>query len=515
MKHKYYSNSFFTKSLFVITVIFLSIYTLNAQDDPYEWMKNAAKAKPVSKSELPAVTITTQSPVWKRVNRAPLQFKPIEMVDKNGRRILPDEIITLRNGKKITAKEFFETLNDIEKKLNAQGQSLRNNNQRVASFTETKKNYLEGRVQYLPKPIAGLRSKDEIKTILNPSKKIGAIQLKPIGQYSPEEKKKIQLMHFQDKKGQLIVKPIPKALTPILQPLPSSVPFKTIYNVTSKDWNIGNVNTVQAGISGDLIREIKVYSIDFLDPEKSKMELKVTAKGRVYGSLFGNSLDLMNVKTEFFSPSGQSQNMTSNLFVSLGGTTVLNLTKAHTDIQTMTGRQDLSIQKEFPVRIPIVAGIDFVGRLGVEGVGGVEYGASMGRMFAGVQIKPLAELNGDAEAGIQLVHLLEGGVGFNLTFLRGNLDLQAFIGVMGGNENQLLIAETYYYGYELSTLNGKIYCYWELCSPIPIPFVDDCYRKEHILFDWVGYNKSGTIAEGNKQYIINRAERVNTGIDKQ
>lgn len=515
MKHKYHSNSLFTKSLFVITVICLPIHTLNAQDNPYERMKKAAKAKPVYKSELPAVTVTTKSPVWKSVFKSPIQYKPIEMVDKTGRRILPDEIITLKNGKKITAKEFFETLNAIEKKLNAQGQSLRNSNQRLASFTETKKNYLEGRVQYLPKPIGGLRSKDEIKTILNPSKKIGPFQLKPINQYTPEEKKKIQLVSFQNNKGQLTVKPIIKTARPVLQIPPASVPFKTIYNVTSKDWNIGDVNTFQAGISGDLTREVKVYSIDFLDPEKSKMELKVAAKGRVYGSLYNNSMDLMNVKAEFFSPSDVTRNMTSNLFISLGGTTVLNLTTPYNDIQTITGRQDLDIQKEFPVRIPIVAGIDFVGRLGVEGVVGVEYDASFGRMFAGLQLKPLAEINGYAEAGVQLVHMLEGGVGFNLTFLRGNLDLQAFIGVMGGNENQLLIAETYYYGYEVSTLNGKVYCYWEFCSPIPLPFIDDCYRKEHTLFEWSGYSKSGTIDEGNKQYIINRAERVNTGVDKQ
>ena len=506
---------YLTKTLILSAIFCILFNQVKAQEDPYHRMKIAASARPVYKSELHAVIVTPTSPVWKSASKSPIQYKPIEMVDKNGRHIQPDEIITLKNGNKITAKEFFETLNDIEKKLNVQGHSLHVNNQKVASFTDTRAKFLEGRLQNLPKPIAGIRTKEEIEKILNPSIKVGTIQLKPISQYTSEERRKLKSVSFHDNMGRVTIKPKNKTIAPVLQIPPPSVPFKTISNVTSKDWSIGDINTFQAGISGDLTREVKVYSIDYFDPEKSKIELKVAAKGRVYGSIYGNSMDIMNVSTEFYSPSDQSQNMTSNLIVSLGGMTVLNLTTPYTDIETIRGRQDMSIHKEFPVRIPIVAGMDFVGRLGVEGVVGVEYDASMGRMFAGLQVKPLAELNVYAEAGFQLVRLLEGGVGYKMTFLRGNLDLEAFIGVMGGNENQLLIAETYYYGYEISTLSGQVYCYWELCSPIPLPFVDDCYRKEHILFDWIGNSESGTMDEGNKQYIINRGERSNTTIDKQ
>ncbi|MEO7923240.1 MAG: hypothetical protein ABIR30_06135 [Chitinophagaceae bacterium] len=435
------------------------------------------------------------------------------MIDRNGRRISPDEIITLKTGKKITAKEFFASLNEIEQKLNAQGHSLRNNNQKVASYTVTPKKFLDGRVASLSKPIAGLRTEKEIKAILDPTKKIGDITLKPVGQYTLNQKNKLRMLNFTESKGLVSAKQINRKLTYATQPPPSSVPLKTIYNVSSKDWPIGYANTFQAGISGDLIREAKIFSIDPVDAEKNKMETRVIAKGRVYGSIYNNSMDLMAVKGEFFSTTDPSRNNTANLFISLGGIVVVNETTGYSDTKTFTGRQDLDINKDFPVRIPIVAGIDFVGRVGVEGVVGVEYGASLDRTFSAIQLKPLAEINGFAEAGVQLVHLLGGGVGINLTFLRGNLDLQAFIGSMGGNQEQLLIAETYYFGYEVSTLNGKLYCYFELCSPIPLPFIDDCYRKEHILFDWIGYLESGTIAEGNKQYIINRISKAGSGTD--
>ena len=89
---------YLTKTLILSAIFCILFNQVKAQEDPYHRMKIAASARPVYKSELPAVIVTTKSPVWKSVSKSPIQYKPIEMVDKNGRHIQPDEIITLKNG---------------------------------------------------------------------------------------------------------------------------------------------------------------------------------------------------------------------------------------------------------------------------------------------------------------------------------------------------------------------------------------------------------------------------------
>src|SRR5882724_11562964 len=53
--------------------------------------------------------------------RTAVAHKPLDMVDKNGKKISPYTMIDLSNGKKVKAGEHFAKLNDFEKKLNELG----------------------------------------------------------------------------------------------------------------------------------------------------------------------------------------------------------------------------------------------------------------------------------------------------------------------------------------------------------------------------------------------------------
>src|SRR5262249_21720396 len=68
-----------------------------------------------------------------KVNERPaIPHKPLTTVDpKTGKRVAPDTLLTMPNGKKVKASEAFAELNRIEKKLNAVGHTLRDKSKRV------------------------------------------------------------------------------------------------------------------------------------------------------------------------------------------------------------------------------------------------------------------------------------------------------------------------------------------------------------------------------------------------
>src|SRR5262245_53855648 len=82
-----------------------------------------AQTPPIVK-QAPAVT---PRPDLVRINRRPaIPFKPFEMRDpKTGNPIPPNTVITLPNGKRMTAQQYFDQLNQLEQKFNQIGYSLR------------------------------------------------------------------------------------------------------------------------------------------------------------------------------------------------------------------------------------------------------------------------------------------------------------------------------------------------------------------------------------------------------
>jgi hypothetical protein len=62
------------------------------------------------------------------VKKAAIPFVPFLMIDPStGKVVLPDDIITLYDGAKVKAKEYYGKLNEMEQKLNAWGYSIKNN----------------------------------------------------------------------------------------------------------------------------------------------------------------------------------------------------------------------------------------------------------------------------------------------------------------------------------------------------------------------------------------------------
>ncbi len=62
------------------------------------------------------------------IKKPPITFKPF---DYNFFKITKNQVITLENGNKITGEEFLKEINDIEKKLNSYGYSLRDKEEEI------------------------------------------------------------------------------------------------------------------------------------------------------------------------------------------------------------------------------------------------------------------------------------------------------------------------------------------------------------------------------------------------
>ncbi|MGZ5220336.1 MAG: hypothetical protein ACXWC7_09660, partial [Chitinophagaceae bacterium] len=238
----FYSTSALNKttaSLLLLPLLIAGILNndVNAQASPFEKLKTASQAAPVLKMSAPGVVISAASPVLKTNSRVPIAFKPFELKDKNARIINPNEKVTLKNGKTLTAKAAIDELNAIEKKLNAQGYSLRDGGAVNASEVVTNKEDLDGKVSMIPSS-SPLKSAAQIKQSMATTKNVGNVVLKPFHEYSVEEKKNLQGFYFNQENNQLKVQKLSRPIVAVKSFL-STLPLKTINETSVNNWAFG------------------------------------------------------------------------------------------------------------------------------------------------------------------------------------------------------------------------------------------------------------------------------------
>jgi hypothetical protein len=488
---------------------------------PFGRLKKEAQKSAVVKSKMEPVKITVDNTKWKKTPKTKIKFVPFKLEDENGKTIPANEKVTLKNGKIITAQQLINKANFLEKKLNAQGYTLRNTNKKIVSKTVTKNEFLDGRLTTAPKAIGPIKRGAELKNFMGLEKKVRVsylsknpffkirkktITLKPYSMYSAKEKIEINKYVFSNASETVVAKKISRPWDVIRIKAGQFGNLKKIYEVSktvNKNWSFGDPSTFQAIMEGTLHRYAKIYPFDPKNPEKSKSEFKVSATGKAKGSLFGNSMDILNASCEFYAPSDLTKKMSAKIQIKALGKTLFNMNKQYAQKATFSRIFANTFDVSFEIEVPIVSGIDFKGLIGAKGEVGFEYGGKILRTVAVVNAYPMVNLQGYAEAGVEFLDLLGGGVGGKLTFIKGELDLQAFTGIWNQNSEQIVLGINYYFGYDLEVLSGSIYAYLEAC----VKYIG-CYRPvEHQLFKWNGYKSSGTIAEGQKTFnLANIAE---------
>jgi len=466
-----------------------------------------------------SVKITINDPNWKGRSKAKIKFVPFKLEDKNGRAIPPNRMITLKNDKKSTAQEAIDKLNKIEQKLNAQGYSLRNRSPNTISRTITGNKHLDGRRASAPKSVGALKKSTALKRYMSLEKKVGiastffnsnkkSITLKPYSMYTESEKKEINQYNFSKKSdGGVIAKKIvvprhyQKLRTKRFANLSAITEYKPTDNVAN--WNFGNPNSFHASFEGRLHRYAKIYPFDSKNPEKNKSEFNVSATGKVKGTILNNSMDILYASAEFNAPSNVSKKMTAKIQVKVLGSTIFNESKSHAQEASFSDDPSISFDNSFEFEVPIIAGLDFVGLIGAKGEVGFEYKGEIQRTVALIEAKPIVNLTGYGKAGLEFAEVFGGGVEGELSFIKGNLELQAYSGIFNQNSEQIVVGINHYFGYDINMLSGSLDAYAEACVPDFVPiYGGDCKRFTHNVFKWDGFKTSGTIAEGSFTHTL-------------
>ncbi len=490
----------------------------NKGNDPYERLKVAANKTTVLESKMKPVVITVNDPNWQGTSKEKIKFVPFKLEDNNGRAVPPNRSITLKNGIITTAQKAINKLNKAERKLNAQGYSLRNKTPKTISRTYTSNIYLDGRKATAPKSVGALKKGAVLKKYMSLEKKVGiatsfdnikgkTITLKPYSMYTEREKKEVNKYIFSNTSGTIMAK---KLIVPR-----RFKKFKTkrfanlskIYEHKPKDnyanWSFGDPNSFQASIEGTLHRYAKIYPFDPKNPEKNKSEFNVSATGKAKGTLRNNSIDIINATCEFNAPSDVSKDMTAKIQIKFLGTTIINETKSHAQKTSISKNHSKSFDNSFEFTVPIIAGIDFVGLIGAKGEVGFEYEGKIERTIASIKAKPIANIRAYGKAGVEFAQVFGFGVEGELSFIKGNLDLQAYAGIFNQNSEEIVVGINHYLGYDINILSGSLDAYAEACIPDFVPFKGgDCKRYTHNIFEWDGFKASGTIDEDSLTYTL-------------
>ena len=478
--------------------------------DPFIRLKKLAEKGSVKKSKLASVTIAKNNPNWKRAKKSPIKHIPFENLQENGKPYPKNHTVTLKNGKRMTSQAYLKEINALEKKLNNEGRSLRDK-ERNTKFV-TNRNVLDGRRALAGKSVAPFKKEKEVQqfmslqqvvTVPNPTGRPSRIVLKPYSSYTTAERSKIGSYDFSVSKGKVTAKKKKReSLDDFIEAnrVNRRGNISSLYEhnkVNKKIWSFGNPDLFQAKLEGSLLRYAKIYPFD---PERigsNKSEFRVKASGVATGTILGLSIDILNSSAEFYAPSNVNKVMTATISIKAFNTHIFpRKTYTFPEKKSLSKKYGKSFDKSFPLRIPVLPGIDFKGLLGIKGDVGFEYEGRIERTLASVHAKPIVNLEGYGEGGLSFLGVAEGGVESNLTFIKGELELNAHAGIFNQNSENIVVGVTHYFGYNLEFLSGSINAYGKICSPVPIPFLPDCYREEVELFKWNGFKKSGTITQG-------------------
>lgn len=473
--------------------------------DPFTRLKNKAKQSAVNKTSLSAVVIAKNDPNWKRTKKTPRTYVPFKLESENANRI-----VTLKNGTTTTEEAYLKQINALEKKLNSEGRSLRDGTTSSKLITNNK--FLDYRKSLAPKSVTTFKTEPEVERFMSTERRVkitgtttnnrtAYLTIKPYSSYTPTELANISKYDFSaTRAGKVTAKKNDnrKRFKDLMVHKYGNLSSLYEFDKTDiKNWSFGNPNHFQARIEGSISRFAKIYPFDPKLKDINKSEFRVKATGKATGSIFGHSMDILNASCEFYAPSNVSKVMTATISVKAFE---MNLFPK----QTLTFPQEKSISKEygksfdksFPLTIPVLPGIDFKGLLGVKGEVGFECKGEIQRTLASVKAKPLVSLKAYGEGGLSFFSVVEGGVEAELTFIKSELDLNAYAGIFNQNSENIVAGISHYFGYKVDILSGSINAYGKICSPIPIPFLPDCYRDEVELFKWEGFKDSGTITQG-------------------
>jgi hypothetical protein len=467
----------------------------------------------------PTVRITLNRNLIITPARPPIPFKAFEMVDpKTNKPIAPTAIISLPNGKKPMAQQYYAEVNTFEKWLTGHGYSLRTTKPNSAvTLHEVKidRSLMERQIQRAPKPNSlpkqlNLLSTYSNKNLSNPPllqlasdstvsgiRKAGGISNDEINRqlaayrFRAIERNGVILADQRDlakidprilaetSKPKYVGKIDPNRLT--LAPLPCK-PIQS-----NRPWNFdqGSADTFYAYVSGALsVTGEACPPPNRQQPGAHQTHVNFSAEAKAGGTVFGIGGDLMRATGNLGGNQGDNT-VNAGFGVFVLGDNILSINK--TAVGHWGVDDQISKGLDFSTSFPIPIGpFDVEVTIGARGEAGFEYHLSLDPFLVNIGGGPFVHSTIYAQAGLNVV-IAEAGVGVSLTLVNWDMTLGGYMGVGWKSDGHMNVVEELYADNTLNMLSGNLYVYLKVFYPCLDPWPDICSDQfQANIFSWPG-----------------------------
>jgi hypothetical protein len=433
--------------------------------------------------------------------RAAIAHKPFQAVHpKTGKALNPAEMLTLPNGKKMKTSDYYAQLNDLEKKLNSHGHSLRNTAKKVV-LGETQIDKAR-----LAKQVATLNAKHRAfnaKTMRRPTahKDLAAAHRAAVNKLRAALGSKTKTPNQGSKTK------TPAQGSKTRTPAPGKKTKAPTQGVNTEQEDLFLTAADTAGAKGKSDHELrKLDGLKYGDEAHAQVFVDgqwettvspdvVDFKGEAVAGvvLVNHRIELL--KATASAHAGGGSDGSAKINVSVLGASIYNFNQV---IKTTFEKSDaMSKSVDYAVTVPIPITpipVPLVVKMGARGTVGIKYvfGVSAVPLLANVQVVPNASIDLFAQVGID-IKLADAGVEGKLTLLNFALTLGVEAGVKsdGGAPKLSLFVHG---DSETNMLAGDI----SFFADIPAPAADkkppfEKKRHSHSFFSNKGYTKQGSL----------------------
>lgn len=496
------------RSMSVLGFVVLTTLSVTAQIKPNGPIRPDAQRKVAEANMIrkPTVRTTLNRNMVETLSRPAIPFKPFAMVDPATRKpIPPTAILTLPNGKRPTAKQYYDELNVYEKWLSEHGYSLRLTKPGtpvILHQIKINRSALQRQVQLAPKPTTLVRRPDILTrysyknlTTVQPLRLDNNLVISKVPRNVDSNKisaaSKVitaQGVRGAQRDGMVINSSALDQIARLkVNPPPPPVPgpqCQHIHNDRNWNWDVGDPSTFHAYVNGT----IAVTGDACRPPDMQKLAVNqsrfnVTAEGKAGGEVFGIGGDLLRVTSNLGGDEG-TNTVTAGMGVFVVGINILNINKS---ANTQWGVDDrISKGVDFSTSLPIPVGpFDIDVTIGARGEAGFQYSLSLAPNHISIAGGPFVHSSVYAQAGLNVV-IAEAGMGVTLTLV--NLDMSLHGDVGYGWAFGFFLTDDIYVDSNLNLLSGGVYVYAKVvypCFGIP-PW---CWAEfDHTLWSWNGFN---------------------------
>ncbi len=408
--------------------------------------------------------IATQlNPATIKINKLqPIPFKaftiqelrhPTVHPSKAGLPIAPDEVITLKSGRKITGRQLLEEINKLEQKYNALGYSLRRPVKTPIVINETimKRDLLE-------------RQRQDSKLKYRP---LVAVRAPKFANLQTSHAQRLQQMPS-----------IIGNLNQIQPSLSDTIP-QPINKEERYDDYWGDRDYFAAGLHG----KVKFYA--------DKDRIQASAEGRATAVVFNHEWTVLSINGLAEGPTAKSD---GDVHASLRVTALGDDLFAPIDrrgkgsIPVVEDDQNISVDESIKIPVVELGPFSINVTLGFQGRAGIRYGIYLAPGSVQAKFMPYVETSAYGQAGLNVwvVVDIEAGVGARLTLLNDYLLLSA-IGGIGFDQPQPYFFYEYYAQNTIETLSGEIYAY------VTVDYYIDSDTWKWTIFRWDGFRHDGYV----------------------